>query len=85
MPRKTILCLLTVALMLTGCASSKPQLIQPTIPALDSALSAPCQPVSEPIDDSVDSLIDSYIDMAGKYADCSSRHDAVVKAWGNLK
>jgi len=85
MRKKTILCLLTAALTLTGCASSKPQLITPTIPPLDSALSAPCQPVSEPIDDSVDALIDSYLDLIGKYADCQRRHDATVRAWKGLK
>ena len=85
MPRKTILCLILAASAMTGCASSKPQLIQPTIPALDSALSARCPPVSEPIDDSVDSLIDAYLDLVGKYSDCSKRHDATVKAWGNLE
>ena len=85
MPRKTILCLILAVSVLTGCASSKPQLIQPTIPSLDSALSAPCPPVSEPVDDSVDSLIDSYLDLVGKYSDCSRRHDATVEAWEKLK
>ena len=85
MPRKTILCLILAASAMTGCASSKPQLIQPTIPSLDSALSAPCPPVSEPVDDSVDSLVDSYLDLVGKYSDCSRRHDATVEAWEKLK
>ena len=85
MPKRPILYLILAVSVLTGCVSSKPQLVTPTIPSLDSALSAPCPPVSEPIDDSVDSLIDAYLDLVGKYGDCSKRHDATVKAWGGIR
>lgn len=85
MLRKIILCPLLATSMLTGCASSKPQLIQPTIPDLDSALAAPCPPLTAPTDSAVDSLIESYLEAATKYGDCARRHDATVKAWQELK
>lgn len=85
MLKKIILCPLLATSMLSGCASSKPQLITPTIPDIDAALSAPCPPLQTPVDTAVDSLLDAYIDTVGKYGDCAKRHDATVKAWQHLK
>jgi hypothetical protein len=31
--------------------------------------------------DSWDDLAQAYINLTGQYAECSARHDAVVRAW----
>lgn len=83
MLKKTTLSLLTAALMLTGCASSKVPL-QPQIPPLDSSLAADCSPLPEPPGGSYDDLMIWMLDVIGMYGDCAARHRATVKAWEAL-
>ncbi|WP_462370379.1 Rz1-like lysis system protein LysC [Oxalobacter formigenes] len=83
MLKKTTLSLLTAALMLTGCASSKVPL-QPQIPPLDSSLAADCSPLPEPPDGDYDELTGWMLDVIGMYGDCAARHKQTVKLWGAL-
>ncbi len=82
MRRKTILSLLTASLILTGCASSSKLSIQPTVPPLDSSLSADCKALPEPPDGDYDELTGWMVDVIGLYGECAARHRATVELWG---
>jgi len=77
------LCLLTVALMIFGCASSPTPLVLPSKPPpLDSALAAPCVVPDAP------ALADYDVWLAwvagpvlGALGDCAARHRKTVQAW----
>lgn len=83
MLKKTTLPLLIASLMLTGCASSKMQYVQP-IPPLDSSLAADCRLLPEPPESNYDGLAVWMVDVIGIYGDCAARHRATVKAWEAL-
>ena len=83
MLKKTTLSLLTAALMLTGCASSKVP-SQPQIPPLDSSLAAECSSLPQPPDGDYDELTGWMVDVIGMYGDCAARHRQTVKSWSAL-
>lgn len=84
MRRKTVLSLLIAVLMLTACASSQKLSIQPTVPPLDSSLSAECEALPAPPDGDYDDLTGWMVDVIGLYGECAARHRATVKVWGEL-
>ena len=82
MRRKTILSLLTVVLMLTGCASSRMQYVQ-QIPPLDSSLAADCKALPDPPEGDYDELTGWMMDVIGMYGECAARHRVTVAVWGD--
>ena len=75
------LCLLIAALMLSGCATSKPRSTPPTRPPLDSALAAPCPAVEKPESPDYDVWQVWAINLLRQYAECAARHAKTVQAW----
>ncbi len=80
MRRKMILSPLIVALILTGCASSRMQ-CEPQTPPLDSSLAADCKLLPDPPDGTYDDLTGWMVDVIGLYGDCAARHRSVVGLW----
>ena len=81
--RFSSLCLLTAALMLAGCESSRTPLPQPTkVPALSPELAAPCDVLTAPTELDYDAWL-SWVTQSvlPAYATCAKRHVATVAAW----
>lgn len=79
-----ILCLLAVALMLTGCGASRTLYVPRAVPLLDSGLAAPCPEIADPPQDPRDYdkwqvWVQDVVLMA--YGVCAKRHQATVAAW----
>lgn len=77
-----LLCLMTAALMLSGCAASRTQYVQRTVPPLDSRLSEPCQPLPDPPAGDYDAWqawVQDQVLVA--YGECAAKHRETVKAW----
>ena len=83
MRKRIVLCLLSASLILTGCASSPKPSIQPTVPPLDSSLSADCKALPTPPDGDYDGLTGWMVDVIGLYGECAARHRATVAVWGD--
>src|SRR3569623_947380 len=81
--RTLLLCLLTAALMLSGCASSPAPLVPSTKPLLDSALAADCKPLGQPDKpDDYDAWLTWMVDVVlPNYGDCAIRHRRTIEAW----
>ena len=74
------LCIVTVSVSMTGCASSSmpPSLaVQP--PPAD--LAQPCPDLPELADGSSKTVALWIVDAAGQYRDCAARHSGLVHAW----
>ena len=84
MRKRTVLCLWSAVLILTGCASSPMLSIQPTVPPLDSRLAADCKALPGPPDGDYDELTGWMVDVIGLYGECAARHRATDKVWGEL-
>ena len=84
MRKRTVLCLLSASLILTGCASSPKLSIQPTVPPLDSSLAADCKALPEPPDGDYDELTGWMVDVIGLYGECAARHRATVGLWQEM-
>lgn len=79
-----ILCLLAVALILTGCGASPTLYVPRVVPPLDSGLAAPCEEISDPPQNPRDYdewqiWIQDVVLVA--YGVCAARHRATVEAW----
>lgn len=83
MRKRTVLCLLSAALILTGCASSPKPSIQPTVPPLDSSLAADCKALPTPPAGDYDALTGWMVDVIGLYGECAAQHRATVAVWGD--
>ncbi|RIQ49541.1 hypothetical protein [Bordetella avium] len=78
-----ILCLLVVALMLTGCAASPTLYVPRIVPPLDSQLATPCPELPEPPQNPADydawqAWVQDQVLVA--YGVCAARHRATVGA-----
>ena len=83
MRKRTVLCLLSAVLILTGCASSPKPSIQPTVLPLDSSLAADCKALPTPPAGDYDELTGWMVDVIGMYGECAARHRATVAVWGD--
>lgn len=73
---------LALGVMLSGCATTGTKLVDaPEMPALSSAISAPCPPLAKIPDTSIAALVQADSDAALAYAECRSKHRAAVNAY----
>ena len=70
---------IVLALLMTGCASLNPPSQEPT--EIPPSLATPCQPLPSLNDGTAASVLRWIAGASEIYAECSSRHRALVQAW----
>lgn len=81
-----LLCLITAALILSGCAASPIRFVPRTVPPLDSELAQPCPQIPDPPAGDYDAWqawVQDRVLVA--YGVCAARHRETVGAYDSLR
>lgn len=79
------LCLLTVALTLSGCATVTPPLTRSTLPPLDTELAQPCGPLSLSTSLDYDEWEKEFRQALAVLAECAIRHRKIVEFYNRTQ
>ncbi|WP_449237014.1 Rz1-like lysis system protein LysC [Basilea psittacipulmonis] len=72
---KTLLIVIVLLSLLSGCSHFNKPLQKPTLPY---EVVAPCPTVQPLKNNSWDALATAYIELLGQYTQCSAKHDSMV-------